>query len=139
MSSFPEYKNVGSTVNTDYTIADPDILIVTPKPGTMDNPELARINVEFQTDYARQHAEKCAVVVIISNLLSQDAATRRVYTEGINSSLFFGVGLVVGNPLARAIGSFFMGLSRPEIPTKMFTSIESAVEWLQSIRPESGS
>ena len=136
MSGLSEFKSVGSTVNTDYTIDDPDILIVTPKPGTIDSPELARINVEFQTQYARSQGKKCAVVVIMSNLLSQDATTRRVYTEGINSSLFYGVALVVGNPLARAIGSFFMGLSRPEIPTKMFNSIDSAVEWLQSIRPE---
>jgi hypothetical protein len=63
------YKSVGSTVNTDYTIADPDILIVTPKPKTVDNPELARINVEFQANYASQLGSKCSVVVVMTNLL----------------------------------------------------------------------
>ena len=130
------YKSVGSTVNTDYTIADSDILIVTPKPKTVDNPELARINVEFQTNYASQLGRKCSVVVVMTNLLSQDAATRRIYSEGITPSQFFGIALVVGNPLARAIGSFFMGISRPEVETKMFNSVESAVAWLQTIRPE---
>jgi len=130
------YKSVGSTVNTDYTIADPDILIVTPKPKTVDNPELARINVEFQSNYASQLESKCSVVVVMTNLLSQDAATRRVYSEGITPARFFGIALVVGNPLARAIGSFFMGISRPEVETKMFNSVENAVAWLQTIRPE---
>jgi len=130
------YKSVGSTVNTDYTIADPDILIVTPKPKTVDNPELARINVEFQTNYASQLESKCSVVVVMTNLLSQDAATRRIYSEGITPTRFFGIALVVGNPLARAIGSFFMGISRPEVETKMFNSVENAVAWLQTIRPE---
>jgi hypothetical protein len=130
------YKSVGSTVNTDYTIADPDILIVTPKPKTVDNPELARINVEFQANYASQLGSKCSVVVVMTNLLSQDAATRRIYSEGITPAQFFGIALVVGNPLARAIGSFFMGISRPEVETKMFNSVENAVAWLQTIRPE---
>jgi hypothetical protein len=68
-------------------------------------------------------------------MLSQDAESRRIYTAGIRAPLFYGVALVVGNPLTRAIGSFFMGLSKPEIDTKMFDSIESAVAWLRTIRP----
>lgn len=136
MSDASAFHNVGSTVNTDYTIADPDILIVTPRPGTIDNPDLARINVEFQTGYARRQGKKCAVVVIMSNLLAQDAPTRRVYTEGMGADLFYGVALVVGNSLARAIASFFVGLSRPQVETRIFDSIESAVAWLKTIRPE---
>ena len=136
MSDVSEFRSVGSTVNTDYTIADPDILIVTPRPKSIDNPELARINVEFQTGYARKVGKQCAVVVVMSNLLAQDAQTRRIYTEGIVAPLFYGVALVVGNPLSRAIGSFFMGLSRPQLETKMFDSVESAVDWLRTIRPE---
>ena len=134
MNNSTEFKSVGSTVNTDYTIADPDILIVTPKPKSVDSPELAQINVDFQTAYARNLGEPCAVVVVMSNLLSQDAESRRIYTAGIGQPLFYGVALVVGNPLARAIGSFFMGLSKPEIDTKMFDSVEHAVDWLRSIR-----
>lgn len=136
MSNASEFKSVGNTVNTDYTIADPDILIATPKPGTVDSPELAKINVEFQTNYARDLGKPCCVVVTVDNLLAQDAQTRRVYTEGIGEPLLYGLALVVGNPLGRAIASFFMGLSRPKMPTKMFDSIESAVAWAQTIRPE---
>jgi hypothetical protein len=136
MSNASEFKSVGSTVNTDYTIADPDILIATPKPGTVDSPELAKLNVEFQANYARNLGKPCCVVVIVDNLLAQDAQTRRVYTEGIGETLLYGLALVVGNPLGRAIASFFMGLSRPKMPTKMFDSIESAVAWAQTIRPK---
>lgn len=136
MSASSNYKNVGSTVNTDYTIADPDILIITPKAGTVDNPEAARINVEFQTNYARDLGQKCGVVVVMTNLLAQDAETRRVYTEGMSGSLFYAGAMVVGNPLARAIGSFFLGLSRPQMPMKMVDSVESGIAWLQTMRPE---
>lgn len=136
MSDVSDFKSIGSTVNTDYTAADSDIIIVTPKPGTVDNPDMARINVEFQTNYAREQGQKCGLVVVMTNLLSQDAQSRRVYTEGIPASLFYGISLVVGNPLARAIGSFFMGLSRPQVETKLFDSVENAVAWLRTIRPE---
>jgi hypothetical protein len=136
MSSASEFQSVGKTVNTDFAIADPDILIGTPRPGTVDNPEAARANVEFEAKYARDLGKRCCVIILVGNLLAQDAETRRVYTEGIGDDLLYGLALVVGNPLGRAIASFFMGLSRPKVPTKMFDSVEGAIAWARSIRPE---
>ena len=37
-------------------------------------------------------------------------------------------------PLSRAIGSFFIGLSKPPVPTRLFKSIDEALAWLRSIR-----
>jgi hypothetical protein len=131
-----ELKNVGTTPNSDYTIDDEDILIVTPRPGTIDNPEISQINVDFQTNYALGTGKKCGLVVNLSNMLSQDADSRKIYAAGMKPEIFYGVALVVGNPLARAIGSFFIGLSKPPIPTTLFDSAENAIIWLKSIRPE---
>ena len=54
-----------------------------------------------------------AVVVMMGNLLAQDAEARRIYAENMASGLFFGAALVTNSLLARAIGSFFLGLRSP--------------------------
>jgi len=50
-------------------------------------------------------------------------------------ALFYGAALIVTNPLARAIGSFFLGLTRPAVPTKLFESVEEAAAWAATQRP----
>jgi hypothetical protein len=40
-------------------------------------------------------------------------------------------GLLIGSPLTRAIGNFFMGLNKPLIPTRLFTSEAEAIAWLK--------
>lgn len=39
--------------------------------------------------------------------------------------------LLIGSPLTRAIGNFFMGLNKPLIPTRLFTSEAEAIAWLK--------
>lgn len=131
-------RHVGKTSNTDYTELDADILLVAPFPGTKDDGKSARENVDFQAAWAVQAGRRCGVVVVMSSLTSQDADARRIYAEGMNPQLFFGAALVVGNPLARAIGSFFMGLSRPNVDTRLFDTVDAATAWLRSVRPAQG-
>ena len=138
MQDFSHYKEVGKTSNTVVYIAesDPDILIVVPREGTMDNGKDARENVAYYEGYARALGKPCSSLVIMSNMLSQDAEARRAYTE-IDPNLFYGGALVVESALSRALGSFFIGLTRPKVPTKLFDSVENAMEWLKAMRPQS--
>jgi hypothetical protein len=41
--------------------------------------------------------------------------------------------IIVGSPLSRTIANFFINLSKPEVPTKLFTSEEKALSWTNSI------
>lgn len=138
MKDFSQHKEVGRTTNAVVYIteSDPDILIVVPQEGTMDNAKDARENVEYFHSYARSLGRSCGSVVIMANMLSQDAEARRAYQE-IDTNLFFGGGLVVEDPLSRALGSFFIGLSRPKVPTRLFDSVDEAIEWLKTLRPKS--
>jgi hypothetical protein len=52
----------------------------------------------------------------------------------MDPQVFFAAALVVANPLARAIGSFFLGLTRPGVPTKLFDSIDAALAWVDTQR-----
>jgi len=129
-----ELTKVGDTFNTQYFLFEPDILVVNPTPGYKDNVDAARSNIEWQQTFARTLGRKCGLVVVLNNLLSQDAEARKVYSDGLLPELFYGSALVVGNPLSRAIGSFFIGLSRPVIPVTLVKSIEDGIAWLGTIK-----
>ncbi len=47
------------------------------------------------------------------------------------------VALVVGSPLSRMIGNFFLGLNRTAQPTRLFRTADDATTWLaQFVEPE---
>jgi hypothetical protein len=137
MKDFSHYKKIGDTTNTEIYISesDPDILIIVPREGTMDNSKDARENVAYYHEYARALGKPCGSVVIMSHMLSQDAEARRAYTE-IDPSLIYGGALVVESTLSRALGSFFIGLTRPKVPTRLFDTVENGVDWLKTMRPK---
>jgi hypothetical protein len=41
------------------------------------------------------------------------------------------VALIVGSPLSRMIGNFFLGLNRTAVPIRLFTSEPAARSWLR--------
>lgn len=40
------------------------------------------------------------------------------------------IAMLVSSPLSRIIGNFFLGLNKPTVPTKMFTSEIDAIAWM---------
>ena len=108
VQDFSRYKKIGDTTNTEIYIADsdPDILIIVPREGTIDNFKDACENVAYYHSYARSLGKPCGSVVVMSNMLSQDAEARRAYTT-LDPGLLYGGALVVGSALSRALGSFF--------------------------------
>ena len=134
--SVPEqWKPLGRTYNTHYYLLSDDVLIVLPDQGLRDDGASARVNIDFQSAYARMLGRRCCVVVVLDSLSSQDSEARRIYAAGMQPSLFYAAALIVTNPLARAIGSFFLGLTRPAVPTKLFDSVDDAAKWLATQRP----
>ena len=127
MKNFSQYKEIGRTTNTVVYIAesDPDILIIVPREGTMDNAEDARENVAYFHSYARSLGEPCASVVIMVNMLSQDAEAHRAYQE-IDTDLFYGGGLVVEDGLSRA------GLQRLCLATGMDDYVSEPIQVKES-------
>ena len=130
-----QWKPLGRTYNTHYYLLSDDVLIVLPDQGLRDDGASARINIDFQSAYARMLGRRCCVVVVLDSLSSQDSEARRIYAAGMQPSLFYAAALIVTHPLARAIASFFLGLTRPAVPTKLFESVEDAANWVATQRP----
>ena len=136
MSDFSQYQQIGTLAGADYYLADPDIILVIPQTGYHDNVQLARQSADFLNEYVGKAEKKFATVIVMSNVLAQDAETRRIYQNLAGNGLYFGIGMVVDSALSRALASFFIGFSRPPIPTQLFNTVEKSIEWLRTIRPQ---
>jgi hypothetical protein len=136
-ADLPDWLPVGNTVNTEYRTraAARDILIVLPEPGLRDDGASARLNMDFQLDYAKRVGRPCAVIVLLGSLMSQDGDARRIYAAAMTPEHFFAASLVITSPISRAIGSFFLGLSRPSVPTRMWGDFTKAIAWAETQRP----
>lgn len=129
-----QWKPLGRTYNTHYYLLADDVLVVLPDKGLKDDGASARVNIDYQTAYARLLGRRCCVVVVIDSLTSQDSEARRIYASGMQPTLFYAAALIVSSPLARAIGSFFLGLTKPAVPTRLFESVDTAVAWAATQR-----
>jgi hypothetical protein len=136
MTDFSQYQHFATLHGADYYLVDDDIILIVPPKGYRDSPSLARASADFQDEYARKLGKKCALVIIMSNVLSQDAETRRVYNEQPLSGCYYGTALIVDNALSRAIASFLIGLTQTLVPVKLFDTVEHGVNWLRTIRPQ---
>ena len=134
MTDFSQYQRFGTLSGADYYLVDADIILIVPPKDFFDNAKQARESVEFQDAYARKLGNKCATLVVMSNVLAHDAETRRVYNEQAASGLYYGAALIVDNALSGALGSFLIGMSQRAVPIRLFNSVEKGINWLRSIR-----
>ena len=45
------------------------------------------------------------------------------------------VALLIGSPMSRVIGNFYLGFNRPQTPTRLFTDTDEAEAWLRTFLP----
>ena len=137
-SNLPEnVKKVGSAPHHDLFVAEADdILIVLPEEGFKDTPEVSRVTVAALQEYAHKLGRKCGLVIMANNLLAQEAESRRVYAENVVPELFFGISMVVNNPISRIIGSMGVRLSAMRVPICLVENVEAGMNWLETQRKE---
>jgi predicted alpha/beta-fold hydrolase len=78
------WKPLGRTHNTRYYLLADDVLVVLPDKGLRDDGASARVNIDYQTAYARMVGRRCCVIVVIDSLTSQDSEARRIYAAGVS-------------------------------------------------------
>jgi len=70
------------------------------------------------------------VMVDISNVHSMSRDAREEMRKSEHTRGTIALALIVRSPVSRVIGNFFITLSRPDIPVKLFTSSTAARAWL---------
>jgi hypothetical protein len=126
-----QWQQIGGTDAGAYFRASPGVVVAVPRPLYVQNAQDAIRSLEEFNRLAREAGSPLSVVVLVDRVISQDGASRRVWSEGDTHHLRRSLALVCSSPLSRAIGSFFIGLNRPPVPTKMFKYLEQALRWSQ--------
>lgn len=123
---------IGETTNSKCYLIDPDIMLIIPHAGTRDTETTARENVEFQVGWFRDRGVCGIVLIMADRIQSLEKEARRVYQEEIGPPHVRAAGMIGVSLLARAIGSFLIGLSKPRIPFKLFGRLDAATAWARA-------
>ena len=73
--------------------------------------------------------QKRPVLVDIRGLKSVSRSARQ-YGARAGEQYFSAAALLVGSPVTRMIGNFFLGFHKPALPLRVFTSEKDAMQWL---------
>lgn len=73
------------------------------------------------------------VLVDLRVLKSQSAGARAVLAGPEAARVSHAVALLIGSPLSRVIGNFYLRFNRPETPTQLFSSEAAARAWLEGL------
>jgi len=122
----------GQTVNADFYEISPGFLAVVPFNECTDDATTAIASVQTQLDYLHSKKQKAAVVIFMDNIIQQTAGARTIYRDMPDPAYQVCFALVGGTFFGRAVGSVFLGLSKPRVPTQMFGTLEQAMEWCRS-------
>lgn len=78
--------------------------------------------------------KKHPILVDFRKIKSMDRSARAYYAGSNTTRLETAVALIIGSPIGQMIGNFFIGLNRSDVPTRLFTSEDAAIEWLKGFR-----
>ena len=127
---------VGETANSRYFELEPGILAAVPHPGSKDDRATASENQRFQNEHWCSRGRGGVVLVFFDRMVSQDKDARRVYQYEPDVRYMRATLLIGGTLLSRAMGSFFLGLTRSRIPVKMFGTLDEALAQARQINAE---
>lgn len=87
--------------------------------------------------YSREYCNELArpILVDITNLKTVSKESRGIYSSKETAKFISAAALLIGNPVSRIIGNFYLGINKTSMPVKMFTHKNEAISWLQTFLP----
>ena len=74
------------------------------------------------------------VLVDLRGIKAQTREARQYFVSEEAARVSAAVALLVGSPVSRVVGNFFLRLNVQRTPTELFTSEEDAIAWLEGQR-----
>ncbi len=106
------------------------VMLVRIRDGAQQRPLDARENLSIALSETK--GVRRPMLVDITRCPPLDAETRHVYSGQPLVEGFTALALLIeSSPLGRMIGNVYLRVARPGIPTQLFTSEASALEWLR--------
>jgi hypothetical protein len=78
---------------------------------------------------------KLPTLVDARGIAATDRGTRQLAAGPALEAVTLRMAVVVGDPLSRTLGNFFLRVARPAYPTRLFTDEVAARRWLGQERP----
>jgi len=125
---------IGKSDNADFYEIEEGLLAIVPFEGSGDDEKTARQSVQIQHDFLRPRGRRAGVIVFMDPLVEQHASARIVYRDAPDPAFISCYALVGGTFFGRAVGSVFIGISPPRVPTKLFATFDEALTWTRSQR-----
>jgi hypothetical protein len=122
----------GQTANADFYQIDASVLGVVPFEGCTDDEDTAKASIETQQAYLRSKGQKAGSIIFMDGIVQQTTGARAAYRDLPDPKYMVCFALVGGTMFGRAVGSVFLGLSKPRVPTQMFANLEQALAWCHS-------
>ncbi len=76
--------------------------------------------------------KKRPLLVDISKVKSVSREAREYFVSSEGAEIISGCAMLVGSPMSREIGNFFLDLTKLAYPIKLFTSEAEALMWLKN-------
>ena len=134
----PQWQRLPGTEAGAYYRIAPDVVLAVPNRGFRQHEAAARESLAALDRIAREAGRKQVMVVLVDRVASQDAKSRRVWSAPRVDETRCAQALVCDTLLGRAIGSFFLGLNKGSLPTRMFADVDSACAWAFHMAAEHG-
>jgi len=76
------------------------------------------------------------IIIDTRQIKSITKEARDFFSMRGRESRVYGFAILVGSPLSKIIGNFFMGLNKPRVPVKLFTHEDKAISWCKKLSRE---
>ena len=76
--------------------------------------------------------KKTRVLIDMTSITEISKEARDYFANERTASIQRATALLIGSPVSRVIGNFFMGLNKPVSPTRLFTDPQKAIQWLHT-------
>lgn len=119
------------TMSATHIIED-DILYITIKPDAVIELEDMEENIRLRREI--QHEKPILVLLDIRNLAEISKEARKYGAEDKVTKLNIAMAVITGNLTTKLIANFFIKFNKPKTPTRMFSSYENAVTWLNGFK-----
>ncbi len=101
--------------------------------GDQKTVEHAKENIDAQErirDSLKKNKTRVLIDMTAVSEITKEA--RDYYANERTGSIQRATALLIGSPVSRVIGNFFMGLNKPISPTRLFTDPQKAIKWLET-------
>ena len=108
---------------------EPGVVAAIPDDGVVETPDLSQKVYDGYAQCAEELGHPIAIVVFVDRLGDQTPEVREFWAKVMQPDVLCAVALVCSSFFARAVGSFFMGIRRPIVPTRMFATLDQGLAW----------